>query len=245
MGCDVTSTGNYAFNNAYAGFYDQAAVYVSHVGDHAFQNGRIQTTNDFNSQETLGAKYIGTTADSRVGNNALFFSSGSVNGYAVSSSMCNPGGCGAVAVQDQGTNDVFDDGKTRGSSNTNGGTHALCFAATGGTGCLNYGGGPGGFTMTLPGVNAPLTAAIASGTATMTTALIAAGACGTTVTVSASGVLATDPIVHSYNAAVGPNPGVLTLNVWPTANNVNFAYCNPTAAGVTPTAATVNWRVVR
>jgi len=90
-----------------------------------------------------------------------------------------------------------------------------------------------------------LTGTIASGTATMTTALIAAGACGTTVTVSAANVLTTDSISWSYNAAVGANPGVLIVNEWPTANNVNFAYCNGTAAGVTPTAATLNFRVVR
>lgn len=52
--------------------------------------------------------------------------------------------------------------------------------------------------------------------------------------VSASGVATTEGIAWSYNAAVG-KPGVLTVNAWVTANKVNFAYCNPTAAGVTPT----------
>lgn len=90
-----------------------------------------------------------------------------------------------------------------------------------------------------------LTETIASGTATMPTALIAAGACGTTVTVAATGVATTDAIIAADNAAVGANPGVLIINKWPTANNVNFNYCNPTAAGVTPSAATLNWRVTR
>jgi hypothetical protein len=58
-------------------------------------------------------------------------------------------------------------------------------------------------------------------------------------------VATTDAIIANYNAAVGANPGVLILNAWPTANNVNFNYCNPTAASVTPTAATLNWRVTR
>jgi len=92
--------------------------------------------------------------------------------------------------------------------------------------------------LTLPRV-------VASGTATMTTAAIASGACGATVTVSASGVQTTDTIETAFNAAVGANPGTLTLQKWVTANNVNFAYCNPTAGSITPTAATVNWRVVR
>lgn len=91
----------------------------------------------------------------------------------------------------------------------------------------------------------PLTGTVASGTATMTVALIGAGACGTTVTVAATNVLTTDSIEFAANAAVAANPGVLTVNRWPTANNVNFNYCNPTAAGVTPNATTLNWRVVR
>lgn len=86
---------------------------------------------------------------------------------------------------------------------------------------------------------------IGSGTAAMTTALIGAGACGTTVTVAATGVATTDIINTSSNASVGANPGVLILQKWPTANNVNFAYCNPTAAGVTPSAMTINWQVTR
>jgi hypothetical protein len=245
QGCDVTSEGNFAYGNAFSGFFDQGAVYVSHVGDHSVQNCRVAACNEFNAQVALGPKYIGVTSDATNGN-ALFFGPSTRNAFAESPSLCETGvGCGAIAVQDQGTNDVFSDGKARGASNTNGGTHSLCFLATGGTGCLNYGGGPGGFSMTLPALNGPLTGTVASGTATMTTALIGAGACGTTVTVSASGVLTTDTITHSYAAAVGANPGVLTLNVWPTANNVNFAYCNPTAAGLTPTAATLNWRVLR
>jgi hypothetical protein len=86
---------------------------------------------------------------------------------------------------------------------------------------------------------------IASGTATMTTAAIAGGACGTTVTVAATGVATTDAITWSFNASVGINPGELNVTQWPTANNVNFQYCNETGASVTPTAATLNWRVVR
>jgi hypothetical protein len=82
---------------------------------------------------------------------------------------------------------------------------------------------------------------VGSGTATMTTAAITAGNCGTTVTVSASGVLTTDTITWAFNAApAGSNAGLVA---WPTANNVNFAYCPNSAE--TPAAATINWRVVR
>lgn len=90
-----------------------------------------------------------------------------------------------------------------------------------------------------------LTETIASGTATMTTAAIAAGAAGSTVTVAATGVATTDAIQFSFNAAIGANPGVLIVHSWVTSGNVNFAYFNPTAGSVTPSAATLNWRVVR
>jgi hypothetical protein len=91
------------------------------------------------------------------------------------------------------------------------------------------------------GSTATVTSDIASGTAAMTTAAITAGNCGATVTVAASGVLTTDAITWSFNAApAGSNAGLVS---WPTANNVNFAYCPNSAE--TPAAATINWRVVR
>lgn len=86
---------------------------------------------------------------------------------------------------------------------------------------------------------------LASGTATMTTAAIGSLACGTTVTVAATGVTATDAISWAFNAAPAANPGELVVSAWPTTNNVNFQYCNPTAGSVTPAAATLNWRVIR
>lgn len=85
---------------------------------------------------------------------------------------------------------------------------------------------------------------IANGTAAMTTAAIAAGACGTTVTVAATGVLTTDVIDVSHNAAAtAANGGINIINSWPTAGNVNFNYCTSTAN--TPTAMTINWSVRR
>jgi len=91
----------------------------------------------------------------------------------------------------------------------------------------------------------PVVFSIGSGTASMTTAAIASGACGTTVTVAASGVATTDTINIARNAAVTAPNGLLTLNAWPTSGNVNFNYCNPTAASQTPGAATLNWSVTR
>ena len=87
---------------------------------------------------------------------------------------------------------------------------------------------------------------IGSGTAVMTVAAIGAGACGATVTVPATNVATTDAIAISEpGAPSGGANGSLTIHKWPTANNVNFAYCNPTAGSITPVASTLNWRVVR
>jgi hypothetical protein len=91
----------------------------------------------------------------------------------------------------------------------------------------------------------PVTQTIASGTASMTTAAISGGGCGSTVTVAATGVLTTDVVNLTYNVSIGTDPGVLILNKWPTANNVNFAYCNPTAGSITPPSETINWSVTR
>ena len=93
-------------------------------------------------------------------------------------------------------------------------------------------------------------ASIASGTAVMTTAAIASGTCGATATGTATnGVLAnittTDSIKWAYNAVVTIGTGLLIVNPWVTAGGVNFNYCNPTAASITPTAATINWSVTR
>ena len=86
----------------------------------------------------------------------------------------------------------------------------------------------------------------ASGTSALGTSAIGAGACATTVTTSASGVASTDAIAWSHNAAVtaGTN-GSLIVHAFPTANNVNFQECNPTAVSITPPADALNWRVVR
>lgn len=94
-------------------------------------------------------------------------------------------------------------------------------------------------------------ALIASGTAVMGTSAINIGRCASPVTVAATGVGSTDVISFSLNAAptftnVWAN---LTIHAYPTAGNVNFVVCYPAGNGasgsITPTAATLNWRVMR
>lgn len=87
---------------------------------------------------------------------------------------------------------------------------------------------------------------IASGTSTFTATLVTTGTCQTTVTTAASGALTSDAITTSYASAPGATTdSLLILNAWPTANNVNFSRCNPTAGSITPTALVLNWRVLR
>jgi hypothetical protein len=96
------------------------------------------------------------------------------------------------------------------------------------------------------------TGAFASGTATMGTSAVASGTCATVVTVSATGVATTDTITWNPNvdptAVTGYGPsatGNLYIWAYPTANNISFKVCNSTSASITPSALTLNWKVVR
>lgn len=96
----------------------------------------------------------------------------------------------------------------------------------------------------------PVTRTIGSGTATMGTSLITSGACASVVTVSATGTATTDTMTADFNAdptgTTGYTPGaMLTIVKYPTANNVNFKVCNNTGSSITPSAVTLNWRVMR
>lgn len=102
-------------------------------------------------------------------------------------------------------------------------------------------------TLTLPTATGTLGDVIASGTSTFTTTAVAAGTCQTTVTTAATNALTTDVIIWDY--ASGPltaaTDGMLIIQKYVTANNVNFQRCNPTAASITPTALSVIWKVIR
>lgn len=87
---------------------------------------------------------------------------------------------------------------------------------------------------------------VASGTSALTATAVASAACQTTVTTAASGALTSDVVTWDYaSAPVAATDGRLVIHSWATANNVNFMRCNHTAASVTPTAITLNWKVVR
>jgi hypothetical protein len=103
-----------------------------------------------------------------------------------------------------------------------------------------------GLTFPVASGSAVVGQLVASGTAALGTGLIAATSSATTVTVAATGVVATDSIEWAFNAAPGTGyTSGLFVQVYVTSGNVNFVVTNPTAGGLTPAAATLNWRVVR
>jgi hypothetical protein len=198
MGGQVTSSGNYAVNNAFSGFFDQIAAYVTHSGDYAVQNCRTQNCNEFNVDAALAPTYTGISTNARSGSNGIFFDPNTSSAFAESASICGASGCGFSIVQNQGTLNRFSDGRVRGASNTNGGTHSLCFSSGGGTGCLNYGGGPGGFDLQLPSVNGTLSPLIAKD-------------CGTTTTCSATDISSTVRIIKGSVALASGTPSTATV----------------------------------
>ncbi len=85
-------------------------------------------------------------------------------------------------------------------------------------------------------------------TATLGTSIINAGACATAVTVATTGATSTSVVDWSANAdptgVTGYGAGGLVIWAYPTTGNANFKVCNPTAGNITPSALTLNFRVV-
>jgi hypothetical protein len=159
----VVSEGNIATNNGYNGFYDQAPAYVTHIGDVSLFNCRLAPCSEFNEQFALNPSHIGVVSDTSSSNYALYWDLGTSHGYAESNSLCSGTTCGISTIQDNGTEDAATNGKVRGTAGTNGATQAQCFAAGGGTGCIN---GNGNGYVVIPAVGtsgSPATLAVQSG----------------------------------------------------------------------------------
>lgn len=95
-------------------------------------------------------------------------------------------------------------------------------------------------------------AIVASGATAMSGNSVAANTCSTAVAVSAAGVATTDTIIATPDAILSTvagygvtSAGALRIDVYPTANNVNFQLCNPTDTAIDPDAITINWKVIR
>jgi hypothetical protein len=93
---------------------------------------------------------------------------------------------------------------------------------------------------------------ISGGTVSLGTAAVPSGACAPAVTSNASGVAANDTIIYNTNTdptvVQGYRPsasGSLYIWAFPSANNVSFVVCNPSAASINPGALSLNWKVMR
>ena len=93
---------------------------------------------------------------------------------------------------------------------------------------------------------------IFSGTVSLGTTTVSTATCNTITAVTATGVLTTDVILAGFNGdptgTVGYQPvttGMLTIILWPTADNINVKVCNLTTANITPGATTLNLKVFR
>lgn len=91
---------------------------------------------------------------------------------------------------------------------------------------------------------------LATGTVAMGTSAVSSATCGTAASASAVGLATTDVIDVGFNgdptASTGFLPlttGMLVIVPYPTANNVNFKYCNITGGSITPSPITLNWKV--
>lgn len=97
------------------------------------------------------------------------------------------------------------------------------------------------------------TQTIASGQTAMPTGALAGNSCDASATTAvATGAATTDSIAVTFasdpTGVTGYGGGVnggITINPWPTVNQMNFKECNQTGTSITRGAISVNWRDVR
>jgi hypothetical protein len=102
------------------------------------------------------------------------------------------------------------------------------------------------------GLPTTVTGTIASGAITLSTATINSATCTAAQTVSTSNVAVTDVVQASFNSDptldtgyIPSTAGMLAIIAYPTSGDVNFKVCNNSANAITPSAVTLNYRVVR
>jgi hypothetical protein len=111
------------------------------------------------------------------------------------------------------------------------------------------------YTIISDGTNyllSPQSGTVFSGTLSLTTTAVTSATCTAAQTVTAPGVVTTDVPLLSFNAdptaSTGYVPltsGMLTIIGYPTANTVNVKVCNNTTGSITPSAITLNVKVMR
>jgi hypothetical protein len=176
-----------------------------------------------------GAPCGGSGSPGGTPNQVQFNSAGSFGGFTFGGDATLVVGTGVLTV-----------------TKTNGTAFGTLATATPGSGVLTAIG------VALSGAGG-LTSTIASGTAALGTSAISSGACATVVTVAATNVATTDTVMFGYNSdptaitgyGASASGAVLTIYPYPTSGNVNVKVCNSSQASITPSAITLNWRVVR
>jgi hypothetical protein len=94
---------------------------------------------------------------------------------------------------------------------------------------------------------------IANGVTAMPTIAVPANSCSAAATTAtATGAFTGDSPAVSFASDPtgvtgygGGTSGGITINSWPTANQMNFKLCNQTSSSITPGALSVNWRITR
>jgi len=93
---------------------------------------------------------------------------------------------------------------------------------------------------------------IASGAEALSDTTVAANTCNAAEEATATGVVGTDIIIANPNAQLNTidgygvtSAGALRVDVYPTADKVNFVLCNPTGTEINQGALTINWKVIR
>ena len=96
------------------------------------------------------------------------------------------------------------------------------------------------------------TGTVQKGTLALGTSSIASGACASVVTATATGITTSDVPLVGFSAdpkgSTGYAPttsGMLTIQIYPSANAVNANVCNNTASAIVPSPITLNWLVLR
>lgn len=151
-----------------------------------------------------------------------------------------------------GATPAFTNAPALGVAGSSVGSIAFANATSGSVTIQPVTGALGSSVMSIPASTGTFANIVASGTSALGTSAISSATCATVVTTAATNTATTDVVTAGFNgdptAVTGYVPltsGMLTIIVYPTANNVNFKVCNNTSSSITPGAITLNWRVLR
>jgi hypothetical protein len=109
----------------------------------------------------------------------------------------------------------------------------------------------GNTTLTLPALTGTLAVKIFSGSVAFNPGSTATDSCAAAITDTATGTLTTDVISWTFSAdptsttGYDPSGDLGYIVAYPTADTVNFKFCNKSGNAIDPGSVTLNWRVDR